>query len=88
MKTFKISILALLFSLVSFTIADAADFDCGCSELTPAGSASWGYNSAGGDCCDQVGFALAETYNDEGELTSSSVTSMDVSGQCDDVYGC
>ena len=86
MKTFKIVFLTFSLLLFSLTL-DAADFDCGCSTLTPAGSISTGYSSVDGDCCNQLGFAEVITYDEGGNETSYNLTSANVTSHCDG-YGC
>ena len=86
MKTFKIVFLTFSLLLLSLTLG-AADFDCGCSTQTPAGSISTGYNGVNGDCCNQAGGAEVITYDEGGNETSYNWTGSDVTGHCDG-YGC
>ena len=87
MKRFKISVLIFIFSLVSFISLDAKDFDCGCTEGTPAGGITWWYETDG-DCCNQLGLAYVEVLNEWGEVVDEMWTSTNVSYHCKNSYAC
>lgn len=96
MKKIKFSLLIFIFSLASFISleanndsggASAADFDCGCTEGTPAGGITWWYQT-NSDCCSQSGLAFVEVLNEWGEVIDEMWTSTNVSYHCNDSYNC
>ncbi len=88
MKKIKISLLIFVFSLASFISLDAKDFDCGCTEGTPAGGITWWYETVNDDCCNQVGLAYVQTLDPWGEIIDEGWTSVNVSYHCKDSYNC